>query len=379
MQVNTLRLTDFRNYAEEEISFSPGTNVIYGNNAQGKTNLLEAICLFSFGRSKRARSDSELIRFGRDFFRLTLTFSDSKREYVASMQAATNGKKSIKINNVPLRRLSQLLSYLNVVMFSPSDLDIVQGSPSVRRRFLDEAISQMYPKYMANLSEYHKALDQKNKLLKQLRLKGTRSDGMLTIWNEQLAESGTEIYLKRKEFIENLGTSAARVQSEISKEKLKIDYTPSINCGIIEDIKERTELENTVKSALFRKLEDSQAREIDLGSSILGVQRDDFTIKIGENDARLYASQGQQRTAVLSLKLAQTEFIKEERGEYPVLLLDDIMSELDVERRHFLAGKISGKQVLITTTDAEDAEKNPGTSYFKIENGRLANVSSSGE
>lgn len=379
MQIHTLKLTNFRNYAEEEISFSPGTNVIYGNNAQGKTNLLEAICLFSYGRSRRARSDGELIRFGSDFFRLGLTFSDASREYSAFMQQAANGKKSIKINNVPLRRLSQLLSYLNVVMFSPSDLDIVRGSPSVRRRFLDEAISQMYPKYMSKLSDYHKALEQKNKLLKQLRARGARRDDMLTIWNEQLSESGTEIYIKRKEFIEKTDIHAAKVQSEISKENLKTDYTPNINCGIMEGTEERSETERIVKNVLFQRLEEAQTREIENGSSVFGVQRDDFMIKIGGKDARLYASQGQQRTAVLSLKLAQTEFIKEECGEYPVLLLDDIMSELDIERRHFLAGKISGKQVLITTTDAENSEANTGTSYFKIENGRLANVSSFGK
>lgn len=360
MQVHKLTLTDFRNYENEEIIFGPGTNVIYGDNAQGKTNLLEAICMFSHGKSKRAGRDSELIKFGKKLFRISLTFSDSAREYDAFMQLSSDGNKKIKINNVAITRLSQLLSYLNVVMFSPSELDIIKGSPSQRRRFLDEAISQLYPKYVSELSEYHKTLEQKNELLKQLRLKGVTSDTMLSVWNEQLAKSGMRISQRRREFTEYIAKSAGEFQAEISKEKLKIIYTPSVNCGIIEDERE-----------YFDKLEKNQQREIEMGASLLGVQRDDLKIKIAEKDARLFASQGQQRTAVLSIKLAQTEYINAQRGEYPVLLLDDIMSELDITRRQFLLGKIKNKQVIITTTDAEGIENNPDTKYFEISGGRL--------
>ena len=352
MEIQRLTLDDFRNYRHEEIEFSPSTNVIYGDNAQGKTNLLEAVCMFAYGRSKRARSDGELIRFGEKFFRLMLEFSDSHRSYRASIMSAVNGKKTIKINNVAINRLSQLVSYLNVVMFSPQELDIVKGSPSVRRRFLDEAISQLYPKYMAELSDYHKALEQKNGLLKQLRIKNASSDAMLSVWNEQLAMSGAAVSIRRRNFLKRIAGSAAAVQQEIRGEILKIDYTPSIDCGIIEG-----ESEN--------------------GASLFGIQRDDISIKIGDREAKLYASQGQQRTAVLSLKLAQTDYIYEEKGEYPVLLLDDIMSELDINRRRFLAGRIKNKQVLITTTDAED--DSTGAKYFKISDGRLTDVSAFGK
>jgi DNA replication and repair protein RecF len=362
MNIQTLTLADFRNYEREKITFCPGTNVIYGDNAQGKTNLLEAVCMFAYGRSKRARSDAELIRFGTKLFRISLTFSDSARSYEAVMQAAANGKKTIKINNVAITRLSQLVSYLNVVMFSPQELDIVKGSPSVRRRFLDEAISQMYPKYMSELSDYHKALEQKNGLLKQLRMKGVSHDEMLSVWNEQLSAAGAAIELRRRKFLERLAGTAQMVQTEISREKLKIDYTPSIDCGIIE---------KDAAAEYFNRLENVQQREIENGASLMGIQRDDMSIKIGNKEARLYASQGQQRTAVLSLKLAQTEYIYEEKGEYPVLLLDDIMSELDIGRRQFLSGKIKDKQVLITTTDAEGVENNTGAKYFKISQGRL--------
>ena len=371
MKIHTLTLEDFRNYENEKIAFGPYTNVIYGDNAQGKTNLLEAVCLFSFGRSRRARSDAELVRFGRKGFRLELSFSDSARDYEAVMSMDAGGKKSIKINNVPITKLSRLLSYLNVVMFSPSELDIVKGSPSVRRRFLDEAVSQLYPKYIAELSEYHKALEQKNGLLKLLRQKRVKSDPMLSVWNEQLALHGASVSLRRRSFLEELSGYAKQLQLVISVEILKIEYTPSLDCGIIKE---------DAVSEFYQKLENAQSREIDAGASLLGVQRDDIKISIGQKEAKLYASQGQQRTAVLSLKLAQTEYIRKQRGEYPVLLLDDIMSELDISRRQFLYGRIKDKQVLLTTTDAENMSEDSATRYYRISGGRLFNdVSAPGE
>ncbi len=371
MEIQKLMLENFRNYEHEEIEFSSGTNVIYGDNAQGKTNLLEAVCMFAHGRSRRAGRDVELIRFGEKMFRISLEFSDSVRQYKAIMQVSSGGKKMIKINNVPILKLSQLMSYLNVVMFSPTELEIVKGSPSVRRHFMDEAISQLYPKYISKLSDYHKALEQKNGLLKQLKLEGKNKSEMLSVWNQQLAESGAAVVLKRRDFIEQLADTAQLVQKEISKENLKIDYTPSVDCGIIKEEASKIFLE---------KLESIQQREIEAGATLWGVQRDDFKIKLAGKEAKLFASQGQQRTAVLSLKLAQTEYIYKERGEYPVLLLDDIMSELDINRRQFLSGKIRDKQVLITSTDAEGIENNPNTKYFKICEGRLKkDVSSSGK
>ncbi len=354
MEAHTLKLVNFRNYENETISFCPGTNLIYGDNAQGKTNLLEAVCMFSYGRSKRAKSDSELVRFGEKSFSIELTFSDAVRDFTAVIKMLPDGKKNIRINNISITKLSQLMSYFNVVMFSPSELEIVKGSPSVRRRFLDEAISQLSPKYMSQLSEYHKTLEQKNGLLKQLRIKGGEYDSMLSVWNNQLAALGGEISKKRRLFTERIAKAAEEIQKEISGEFLDINYVPSIS-----------------EEDYFEKLEKNQKREIEAGASLVGIQRDDLKIKISDKDSRLYASQGQQRTAVLSLKLAQTEYIYEEKGEYPVILLDDIMSELDVNRRRYLAGRIKGRQVLITTTDPEGAEDNSGTKYFKISKGRV--------
>lgn len=352
MEVKSLRLVNFRNYEDETLDFCPGTNFIFGDNAQGKTNLLEAVCMFSRGRSKRAKSDGELVRFGEKKYTLEMTFCDMQRSYNASITSGTDGKKSIKINNVPIKKLSQLMSYFHAVMFSPNELETVKGSPAVRRRFADEAISLLSPKYMAQLSRYYKILEEKNGLLKLLRSRGVRDDPTLSVWNEQLAAAGCEIAEKRCAFAETIGKKAAEIQKEISGELLEIAYKPSIP-----------------PSAFFETLEKNRRREAELGSSLLGIQRDDIKILISGKEARLFASQGQQRTAVLALKLAQTEYIYEETGEYPAILLDDIMSELDSNRRSYLAGKIKGKQVFITTTDAE-ASSDGDTKYYKISNGR---------
>lgn len=359
MIVKSLSIVNFRNYEKERIEFSDGTNVIFGNNAQGKTNLLEAIHLFSNGKSHRTKSDSELIRFGQRFMRISIEFSDKDRDYRAVMQIGEDLKKQVKINNVPITKLSMLMRYLNVVMFSPGDLEIIKGAPQVRRRFLDEAISQLYPVYLKALISYHKNLAQKNSLLKKLKLKGKTDDSMLSVWNEQIAKDGCLIMKYRKEFIEKLNGYASAIHNEISGEKLNLVYTPSIDCDIIEE------------ESFYNKLESAKSREIENGSSLYGIQRDDIRLFINENEVRIYASQGQQRTAVLSLKMAQMEHIKEARSEYPVLLLDDIMSELDITRRMYLANRIKGKQVIITCTDSDMVDTDEGTGLFKVENGRI--------
>ena len=338
MHIKTLRLSNFRNYSSAQLEFSPYTNVIYGNNAQGKTNILEAVYLFSQGRSHRARSDKELIRFGEEFAKLNLEFSDERRDYSGQMQILKNGRKAVSVNHVHIVKLSALMNYLNVVMFSPEDLDLVKGSPGVRRRFIDSSISQLYPSYLSSLIDYNKALNQKNSLLKLLRARGAVSDPTLDIWNEQLALHGTKIMRARSEFAELINTAAKKIQAEISGELLGIKYVPSIKTDEISE------------DAVLEKLKEYERREIDAAS---------------------FGSQGQQRTAALSLKIAQADYIKEVKGEYPVLLLDDIMSELDINRRMYLAERIRDKQVLITSTDTDLIDKATETKLFRIENGTV--------
>lgn len=360
MHIQSLEVTNFRNYEQASVQFEKNTNIIFGDNAQGKTNLLEAVYLFSHGKSYRAKSDAELLQFGKDYYRLEIRFADSAREYKATMHYGANGKKQIHVNNVPVNRLSKLLQYLQVVMFSPGDLELVKGAPAVRRRFLDAAISQLSPGYLQDLMTYHQALAQKNSLLKALRLSGCRQDAQLSIWNEQLAKSGAAIMQTRGEFVEKLAVFAADIQKQISSETLALSYTPNLD-----------NMAANLAESLFSKLEQSQLREIDAGAAQYGIQRDDLRICIDDKETKIYGSQGQQRTAVLSLKIAETEYIRHVRDEYPVLLLDDIMSELDLNRRLFLAEKIRDKQVLLTCTDSDLPVGTENTKLFYIQNGTI--------
>lgn len=359
MYIERLTLKSFRNYDSAQLEFSPYTNVIYGNNAQGKTNILEAVYLFSQGRSHRAKTDKELIKFGEDFARLAIDFKDSERSYNGQMQLQARGRKAVTINHVHITKLSLLMNYLNVVMFSPEDLDLVKGSPSIRRRFIDSCVSQMYPSYLAALIDYNKALNQKNSLLKALKMKGVRNDPTLEIWNEQLASNGAKIMQARVDFLEHINSSSQKIQSEISGEKLNIRYLPSVKS------------EGISKEEFFEYLMSKLQRETDMAASMYGVQRDDIEIFINDKEARLYGSQGQQRTAALSMKMAQAEYIHDLKGEYPVMLLDDIMSELDINRRMYLSEKIRDKQVLITSTDTDLIDKTTDTKLFKIDSGTV--------
>ena len=357
MHITELSLRDFRNYSKQSIRLSPKTNLIYGKNAQGKTNILEAVYMFSQGKSHRAKSDRELIRFGCDYSRISVDFETSERDYNAVMTFAKNGKKSIKINSVQIKKLSMLMNYLNTVMFSPEDLNLVKGAPLVRRKFIDLAISQLFPKYLISLIDYNKALTQKNSLLKTLKYSGNKSDVMLSVWNEQLSVEGAKIMRYRIEFIDLMRKFAKDIQAEISNEALELAYMPGIK------------IENISTDDFYKALEQNQHREIELQTAIYGIQRDDIRISINGNDSKLYASQGQQRTAALTLKIALSDYINHIKDEYPVLLLDDIMSELDKSRRLYLAEKIKDKQVLITSTDTDILNSSDDTKLFYVENG----------
>ncbi|MCX7715066.1 MAG: DNA replication/repair protein RecF [Clostridia bacterium] len=363
MYVKSLSLINFRNYEKEYIEFSPYTNIICGNNAQGKTNLLEAVYIFAQGKSYRAKSDKELIKFGKDTAELKISFDARFRSCEASIKLQQKEKRKIRVNDVPIAKLSMLMNYLNTVMFSPEDLDLVKGSPAVRRKFLDLAISQLMPNYLSSLILYYKTLEQKNSLLKALKGSGRKCDQSLSAWNEQLCEAGADILKYRRDFLRNLSVFAKKIHSEISRETLEIFYEPSINFDVDD--------KDCIKDQMFLKLENMQSKEIDAGTSVLGVHRDDIKITTNEKDARIYASQGQQRTVVLSLKMAQTEYIHSIKDEYPILLLDDVMSELDKARRVYLSEKMKDKQVLITCTDADVVHLSDSVKLFEIRSGKI--------
>lgn len=362
MEVTRLELKGFRSYSHEVIEFSPRTNLIFGNNAQGKTNILEAVYLAANGRSHRTKNDDQLIKFGREYAEILLDFKDLHRKYRVGIRIFRGGKKSVHINGVPIKKLSILMNYFNAVMFSPEDLELVKGSPQQRRRFMDAAISGLSPRYMSELAVYHKALAQKNSLLRNIRSGRAKRD-MAEVWNIQLAAAGVRIMQERSGFIKGITEDCTAVHGEISNCTLALGYAPSIDESILDAPNPEAEFLNRLNEVL--------PREVEHGSSLAGIQRDDIKFFIDDNEAKLYASQGQQRTIVLCMKLALTEYIRARRDEYPVLLLDDIMSELDESRRSYLAGKIRDKQVLITCTDRTAA---PCSRYIYVGNGRARTV-----
>ncbi len=356
MQVQELTLNNFRNYEKQTIKFLPGTNILCGNNAQGKTNILEAVYMFCRGKSTRARHESEIIRFGEDFFRLQMKFSDAYREYTGVMSADRGGRKGIRINNIPITKLSMLMTYFNAVFFNPEDLGLIKGSPTQRRRYIDSSLSQIYPGYLSALISYNKALMQKNSLLKQLKRTGRTNDATLSAWNEALSRDGAKIMCYRMDFIEKINMLSGEIQKDISSEKLSVTYSAGINSDCDAE-------------AIFNFLESHASGEIDFGAAKYGIQRDDINILINDTLSKLYASQGQQRTAALSLKIAQGDFINSVKGEYPVLLLDDIMSELDINRRRYLWERIEGKQVILTCTDIDTIDMPESSGVFKVSGG----------
>ncbi len=357
MHIKSINLKDFRNYENQTIAFSPTTNIICGNNAGGKTNILEAIYLFGYGKSHRCKTDAEMIRFSKEFSRITIDFENGGREHTAEIRLLKDGKKAIFVNNVPIKKLSRLMSYFHAVLFSPEDLTLVKGSPSSRRRFMDASLCRIYPNYFSALSEYKATAVEKNNLLRQLKKQGKTSDSYLTIWNERLSQPCAKIMNYRKEFLEELSAFAAKIQTDISGEELKMTYEPSIKAFEAGEILEF--------------LESNQKREIENSSMCWGVQRDDISLEIGGLDARQFASQGQQRTTALSMRIAEADYIFEKNGEYPVLLLDDIFSELDIKRRMYLWQRIEDKQVIITCTDTDFFENTNNAKLFVVENCRV--------
>lgn len=366
MRISGLKLNNFRNYHSEEFKFTDGINVIFGGNAQGKTNVLEAIFLCSCGRSHRTSRDQELIRTGSEGYKVNADIISSYSSPSIEISLKKGEKKRILINGIPVRRIGELLGNIRVVMFSPEDLAIVKGAPSERRRFIDIAISQIRPAYFYELQKYGRILKQRNNLLKEIKEKGSDSS-TLEIWSEALAESGAKIVEERIRMSEKLKGIAKEKQKGITggKETLEIRYVPSIG---IEECKDAEE----IKERFLREIEKNSENEKRYGVTISGPHRDDWVIMQKGKEIKHYGSQGQQRTAVLSIKLAELEIIEKETGEMPVLLLDDVMSELDMQRRGYLLEEIKGVQTIITTTEKEVIKLSPvgDISYMEIRGGR---------
>jgi len=334
MWIKKNKLNNFRNYNYKEINLEKNINIFYGENAQGKTNIIEAIFLSSMGKSFRTNKDKELINFEKE--KATVEINFEKKDRDGKIKIEIENKKNIYLNGIKLKKLSELLGNINVVIFTPDDINILKGGPQNRRRFLDIMISQLKPNYMYTLNLYLKTLEQRNNYLRQIKIEN-KDENLLDIWDEKLAEYAVIIYNYRVEFINKIKNKIENIHKDITqnKENIKIEY--------ISECKEKEEFLNLLK----------QRRKLDIikGFTTKGIHRDDFMIYINEKEVSTYGSQGQHRTAILSLKLSELKVIYDEIGEYPILLLDDFMSELDESRRKSFLENIENIQVIITCTE----------------------------
>ncbi len=362
MIVNKLNLRHFRNYEEESFEFDKKVNIIYGNNAQGKTNILEAIYLFSLGKSNRTSHDADMIKFGESEADLEIDFTSKNREISGKISLDSKKKKRIVINDIPVKKNSELLGNLNVVFFGPEYMSLIKDGPKKRRKNIDIMISQLRPNYLAAVSDYKKLIEQKSSLLKN-----DNPDKMiLSILNEKLVSLSEYIIKIRFEYIKKIEKIAKAIQLDISggKEELSMRYI-SLGMTINDDC-----LENLV-SIVRNVLVKSEERELRYRECIFGPHRDDIEFYINGNDLKLFGSQGQQKTAILVQKLAEVELFREEIGEYPVLLLDDIMSELDSNRQDYILNKIENMQIFVTCTDREKFENLKSGKFIRIDKGRM--------
>lgn len=350
MYIERLKLTNYRNYDTEEFTFSPEINVFIGQNAQGKTNVMEAIYVLAMAKSHRTSNEKELIRWESDYGKIEGDIQKKYGHLPLEFIISKKGKKA-KVNHLEQSRLSDYIGQMNVVMFAPEDLTVVKGSPQVRRRFLDMEIGQISPVYLHDLLTFQKLLKQRNHLLKNSR--GKKLDTtLLSIYTEQYVQAAVKVIRKRFEFMELLQRWADPIHFGISREleKLEIHYRPV--SGLERDFTEQQMCEH-----LLQKLDEQQQRELERGVTLVGPHRDDLAFFVNGYDVQTYGSQGQQRTTALSLKLAEIELIQQETGEAPILLLDDVLSELDDYRQSHLLNTIRGKvQTFVTTTSVDGIE-----------------------
>ncbi|MGF3072630.1 DNA replication/repair protein RecF [Facklamia sp. P13069] len=349
MKIKELNLTNFRNYKELSIDFHDGLTILAGENAQGKTNILEAIFLLSLAKSHRTNHDQEMISWEEDYAKIVGQITTKNSQFPLEIILNDKGKIA-KYNHLDQKRLSQFIGKLNVILFSPEDMQLVKGSPSLRRKFLDTELGQTHPIYLQNLLEYHRLLKQRNAYLKQAREKHTYDPVYLDILTDQLIDAGSQVIKYRLQFVKDLEVMAHPIHYELSNERDSLSMVYKSSSSKLDY--EKIDLIKDQMSELFKL---SIQREIHQGATIYGPHRDDLIFNINGNSAQQFASQGQQRTVVLSLKLAELDLFYTIDQDYPVLLLDDVLSELDDHRQFILMSKIEGKvQTILTTASIEN-------------------------
>ena len=349
MIIKSLELSDFRNYENLKIDFSSGTNILYGDNAQGKTNILEAIFMSATTKSHKGSKDKEIIRFGKDEAHIRTILDRDNAEYRVDMHLRSSKTKGIAIDGQKIKRASDLIGKLNVVFFSPEDLSIIKNGPSERRRFMDMELCQLDQVYLNSLSKYNKLVVERNKVLKDL-FDHPENSALLDVQDKQLCEYGSVIIKTREKFIGDLNEIIRPIHNKLTggKEDLSIYYEPNVDATDFE-----------------KKLSSSRQRDIYAKQTTVGPHKDDFSFIVKRNsdnsekiDIRKFGSQGQQRTASLSLKLSEIEIVKKAKKENPVLLLDDVLSELDSNRQNYLLNTIGDIQTIITCTGLDEFVNN---------------------
>ena len=357
MIIKSIELADYRNYDSLVLEFDKGTNILYGDNAQGKTNILEAIYLAATTKSHKGSKDKEIINFEKEEAHIRTYLEKEGVETRVDMHLRKSGSKGIAIDGQKLKKAAELLGLCNVVFFSPEDLAIIKNGPAERRRFVDMELCQLDSFYIYNLNHYNKIVNQRNKLLKDMYMNPSLRE-TLNIWDMQLVSFGSKIIERRKLFVDQLNEIIYGIHKNLSggKEELKIIYEPDVE---IDDY----------EKTLFG----SQDRDIKSKMTTVGPHRDDFSFVVGDIDIRKFGSQGQQRTAALSLKLSEIELVKKIAKDTPILLLDDVLSELDSNRQNYLLNSIGDIQTIITCTGLEEFVNNRFeiNRVFKVNDGKV--------
>jgi len=361
MIIKSLKLKNYRNYDLLNIEFDEHTNIFYGDNAQGKTNILESVYLTGTTKSHRGTKDRDLIKFGKEESHIETVVEKRGVPFKIDIHLKKNSPKGIAINKIPIKRASELFGIINIVFFSPEDLNIIKNGPAERRRFMDLELAQLDKVYLNDLSNYNRIVNQRNKLLKDVY---DRKDLLetLDIWDIQLVTYGNRVMERRKLFINQMNDIIGNVHEKLTggRERIELLYEPGVKGDNFEDL-----------------LKKNRERDIRMKSTSIGPHRDDICFMCGDMDIRKFGSQGQQRTAALSLKLAEIELVKQEINDTPILLLDDVLSELDKHRQNYLLDSIRDIQTLITCTGVEDFlnKRFSINTILKVEQGHvIANV-----
>ncbi|MDE6026133.1 MAG: DNA replication/repair protein RecF [Lachnospiraceae bacterium] len=357
MFIDKLAINNFRNYEEENIHFSDGINILYGDNAQGKTNILEAIYMIATTKSHRGNKDKEIIQFGYDEAHIRADINKNDISHRVDMHLRKSKSKGVAVDLIPLKKSAQLFGLVNIVLFSPEDLSIIKNSPSERRRFIDMELCQLNKIYYSDLSGYNKILNQRNNLLKQIAFDGKSKD-TLDVWDEQLVKYGIKVISVRNNFIELINEIIKQIHSSLTseKEEIKVIYEKNVD-----------------ENDYLEELRDKRFVDLKYQTTSVGPHRDDISFMVNDIDVKKYGSQGQQRTVALSLKLAEIELVRKTIKDNPILLLDDVMSELDSTRRDALLSYISDIQTIITCTGYDDfiKERLNIDKIYKVTGGKI--------